>query len=133
MVMRILSVFALAIMIGCADSAPSAPEGGSTTASTAGEGKVVAVAPASYQAGQSVTLHVPNMHCPFACYPKVKETLEKQDGIEAESITLVEQKDEASIDDPRIIVKLSGNFDSDKAIKAIEEVGFANAQVVSVE
>jgi len=125
MALRLFSLCALALLIGCADTAP---EGGSVAGESA-----VTVTPVSYEAGQSVTLLVPEMHCPFACYPKVKETLENQEGIDVESITLVEQKDEAAIDDPRIIVTLSENFDGEKTIKAIEEAGFANTQIVSAE
>ena len=42
-------------------------------------------------AGESKTLvlHVPDMHCPFACYPAVKETLESNPSVAG--VDLVEQ------------------------------------------
>lgn len=79
----------------------------------------------SYSAGDSATLAVPEMSCAIMCYPKVKETLEGFDGIEV--VELVEQKEEAVIDDRRVTVKFNGDVSSDAAVAALAEAGFADS------
>ena len=44
----------------------------------------------------TLTLSVPKMHCPFACYPAIKKALEETDTVE--SVELAEQKEEGVID-----------------------------------
>ena len=114
----------LALLVGCADS-------GSSTSQTSTETPVLETQTVAYTPGQQVVIHVPDMHCPFACYPKVKQTLEQQPGVDVESVTLVEQKDEALIDDPRIIVTLKENFDSTQTVNAIAEAGFSGATIAA--
>jgi copper chaperone CopZ len=96
-------------------------------ASSAGSEQPVAVTPASRDASQDVTLRVPTMECPFACWPKVKETLEKQPGVG--EVVLAQQKEKDKIDNPLVTVKLAGQFDSTKAIEALATAGFENAAV----
>ncbi|MEZ6059310.1 MAG: hypothetical protein R3C19_03000 [Planctomycetaceae bacterium] len=74
-----------------------------------------------------VTLEVPTMECPFACYPTVKETLEEQPGVT--SVELVPQKEEGVIDDRRVIVNVSEGFSLDEAVAALSKAGFKNASV----
>jgi len=76
---------------------------------------------------QPVTLEVPTMMCPFACYPTVKETLEEQPGVA--SVDLVPQKKEGEIDDRRVIVKVKEGFNADEAIAALTKAGYENAVV----
>ncbi|MEZ6107607.1 MAG: heavy-metal-associated domain-containing protein [Pirellulaceae bacterium] len=45
-----------------------------------------------------VSLKVPDMECPFACWPKVEKVLQEQPGVE--SVTLAPQEDENIIDNP---------------------------------
>ncbi len=80
-----------------------------------------------YQADEDVTLHVPNMHCVVNCWPKVKKSLEEQDGVA--EVTLAKQAEEVEIDNPRITLKLDGEFDSSKAIDALASAGFADTVV----
>jgi copper chaperone CopZ len=82
---------------------------------------------AVFQAGEDVTLHVPNMHCAVSCWPKVKKTLEEQDGVA--EVILAEQAEEVNIDDPRVTLKLDGEFDSAKAIDALASAGFEDTAV----
>lgn len=100
-------------LVGCRGNVTSS--GDATPAPTT---KVV------YQAGEDVTMHVPNMHCVFDCWPKVKETLEEQDGVA--EVTLAEQAEENRLDNPRVTLKLDGEFDSSKAIDALASAGFAD-------
>ena len=74
-----------------------------------------------------LTMHVPEMHCPFGCYPTVKETLEQQPGVSG--VDLVEQSSDGAIDDPRVIVRLSDHFDAASAIGALADAGFVNSSV----
>ncbi len=62
------------------------------------------------------------MHCPFGCYPKVKETLEGIAGVAG--VELAEQKKEGVIDNPKVYIKLNGDFDSKLAVAALEKEGF---------
>ncbi|MEM9585813.1 MAG: heavy-metal-associated domain-containing protein [Planctomycetota bacterium] len=77
---------------------------------------------------ESVTLNVPEMHCPFACYPAVKETLEASDQVA--SVELAPQKEEGVIDNPQVIVKHRGNLNLEAALAALEASGFDNSTAV---
>lgn len=76
---------------------------------------------------QTVALKVPTMHCPFACWPTVKKTLQAQGGVA--DVTLAPQADEQKIDNPTVYVKLNGPFDADQAITALAKAGFKDATV----
>lgn len=120
--MKKLIVVGALSLIGCVQEAPAPPAAQQTNNEAA-----IPATPVVFHAGESLTMEVPEMHCPFACYPKVKETLAEQPGVE--SVELVEQKDENAIDDPRVVVKLNGDFDATNAIDALAKVGF-NQSVV---
>jgi len=77
---------------------------------------------------QTVTLNVPEMHCPFACYPNVKKNLEEREDVVA--VELAPQKEEGVIDNPQVIVKTKQGFQSDQAIAQLESVGFGGSSVV---
>ncbi|KAA5540496.1 heavy-metal-associated domain-containing protein [Roseiconus nitratireducens] len=76
----------------------------------------------------SVTLNVPEMHCPFACYPSVKENLEKRDDVI--EVALAPQKEEGVIDNPQVIVTYKQGFSTDAAIATLESAGFGGSTVV---
>jgi periplasmic mercuric ion binding protein len=70
-------------------------------------------------------INVPSMMCPYSCWPKVKETLASQPGVEA--VQLAEQPagaGEGEIVDRVVELKLNGNFDADAAIAALAKVSF---------
>ncbi|TWT40174.1 hypothetical protein KOR42_49560 [Thalassoglobus neptunius] len=98
---------------------PAATEGMTETATAADL--------AAFTAGDEVTLAVPEMHCPFACYPKVKETLEGLDGVSL--VELVPQEEEGVINDRRIVVKFDGEVPQDVATTALAEAGFKGSTV----
>lgn len=75
----------------------------------------------------SLTLNVPEMHCPFACYPSVKKNLEKRDDVTA--VELAPQKEEGVIDNPQVIVTYKPGFDADQAIAMLEAAGFSGSSV----
>lgn len=77
---------------------------------------------------EMVSLKVPTMHCPFACYPSVKKTLEGATGVQ--SVDLAAQKEEGTIDNPVVIIKAGSQFDIDQAVAALAASGFAGAEVV---
>ena len=110
----------LTFAVGCGTSAP-APEAVGETESTA------AVTPVVYNAGESLTLEVPGMHCPFGCYPTVEKTLTSLDGVE--EVELVPQEKEGEINDRRVVVKLNNEFDANKAVSALADAGFDGASV----
>lgn len=79
----------------------------------------------SYDAGESATLSIPEMHCPFGCFPKAEDALTEVDGIA--SIELVKQKEEGVIDDRRVVVTFDGTVDSQAAIAALDSAGLPGA------
>jgi periplasmic mercuric ion binding protein len=70
-------------------------------------------------------LEIPGMMCPYACYPKVKETLAAQPGVEA--VQLAEQPEgtpEGAIEKKVVELKLNDDFDSDAALAALKAAEF---------
>jgi copper chaperone CopZ len=78
-------------------------------------------------AGREMTLSVPGMHCQQGCFPFVKETLEKQPGIE--SVELYPQPSDDEITDHRVRVRVGHDFDADQAIAALAKKGYKEAKV----
>ena len=76
----------------------------------------------------SLTLNVPEMHCPFACYPSVKKNLETRGDVMA--VELAPQKEEGVIDNPQVIVTYKEGFDAKEAIAMLEAAGFSGSTVV---
>ncbi len=79
------------------------------------------------QAG-ALTLQVDDMHCPFACYPSVKETLEKQQHVT--KVELVPQKDKDAIDTPQVVIAYQPGFDLTAALGALDKKGFQKHSIV---
>lgn len=102
---------------------------------TTGQEPIAASATAEVPAGtaaegaelQMTSLKVPGMHCPMACYPSVKKTLESEAGVQA--VDLVEQKQEGTIDNPVVIIKHGAGFDLNQAVASLEKRGFSDATV----
>ena len=87
----------------------------------------VAIAPDAEVTTASLTMTVPEMHCPFACYPSVKKNLEKRSDVVA--VELVPQKEEGIIDNPQVIVTYKEGFDAEQAIAQLEAAGFTGSTV----
>ena len=79
-----------------------------------------------FVATQSV--QVPTMMCPYSCWPKVKETLASQPGVEG--VQLAVQAKETEIDNPVVELKTTGDFNVEAAIAALEKADFADAVAV---
>ncbi|MDX1926634.1 MAG: hypothetical protein SFV81_08955 [Pirellulaceae bacterium] len=79
-----------------------------------------------FVATQSVK--VPTMMCPYSCWPKVKETLASQPGVEG--VQLATQAKETEIDNPVVELKTTADFNAEAAIAALEKANFADAVVV---
>ncbi|MFM7071374.1 MAG: heavy metal-associated domain-containing protein [Planctomycetota bacterium] len=78
---------------------------------------------------QLVSVEVPTMSCPFACWPKVKKTLEKQAGVG--DVTLAPQKEADAIDKPVVIVEATDAFQVEAAFAALTEAGFGGAKLAA--
>ncbi len=114
-----------ALLAGCADSATD-------TVSTSGDSEAAATAAVvasetdvdsspvavSFESGETASLAIPEMHCPFGCFPKAKDALEEVDGVA--SVELVEQEEEGVINDRRVVVTFDGTVDSATAIAALD-------------
>jgi hypothetical protein len=103
----------------------AAPEADSVATSPA---DAPAIAPVDESELQLVSVHVPKMHCPFACYPAVKKTLEGTAGVQG--VELAEQKEEGVIDNPVVIIKAAPGFDVQKAMESLAATGFSDSSVV---
>ncbi|TWT92616.1 heavy-metal-associated domain-containing protein [Neorhodopirellula pilleata] len=79
----------------------------------------------------SMTLEVPSMHCQFACFPKVKETLEGSEGVT--EVVLAEQPDPNALTVKKVIVKYDTGFDPGKAIASLKQKGFDDAQQITLD
>ena len=76
-------------------------------------------------------IKVPEMMCPYSCWPSVKESLEKQPGIAG--VQLAEQPEgtpEGEIAKRVIELKIEGEFDPNATLAAVKEAGF-DAEVVN--
>ena len=80
----------------------------------------------SSEAG-SLTLEVPNMHCQYSCFPRVKDALEQSDSVE--SVDLVAQADDGPFD-PRVVVNYRAGFDLNAARTGLAEAGYPEATIV---
>ena len=76
----------------------------------------------------TLVMNVPEMHCEFSCFPKVKETLENTTAVD--SVELAEQKEEGTIDNRQVVINYKAGFDVDAAIRLLESNNFANSSVV---
>ncbi len=77
------------------------------------------------------SVSVPGMQCPYSCWPKVKETLAAQPGVE--DVQLAEQPEgtpEGEIKERVVELKLNGEFDAEAAVAALAEVNF-DANVIN--
>lgn len=107
--------------VGCNASVDS-------TAGGSAEGIPVAEVPAT---ATHVSIKVPDMECPFACWPKVEKILAAQPGVER--VTLSPQQDDNIIDNPQVEVELKPGFDLAAALAALDEGEFHNSIVVAAE
>jgi mercuric ion binding protein len=120
----IAAIIAVGIMIGIAKlPEPSASDDSMNVASTP-----VSVTPNVMQEAGMLTLSVPEMHCAFACYPKVKESLESSQGVQG--VELAEQQEEGAIDNRQVIVTYEAGFDVTTALALLTKKGFADSDLV---
>ncbi len=77
---------------------------------------------------ETLTLSVPEMHCQFACFPKVKETLEQVATVEG--VELAAQKEEGVLDNKQVIVKYKEGFDLDEALGLLADAGYGETKLV---
>ncbi len=114
---------ALGIMYVIATFPPQSQPSANETAAT-----TVAATPDVLTEAGKMTLAVPEMHCEFACFPKVKETLEGAQGVE--EVTLAAQKEEGVLDNRQVIVKYEPGFDVHAAIDSLAAAGYEDSNVV---
>ena len=121
---RLALLATAALLAGCADSATEtvSTSGDAATDSTAMAAPETEVdsspVTVSFESGETVNLAIPEMHCPFGCFPKAKDALDGIDGVA--SVELVEQEEEGVINDRRVVVTFDGNVDSTTAIAALD-------------
>ncbi len=136
---RLALLASTVLLIGCADTAVDTatksdaptPETSSTTPEPAASETDTEAIAVSFNAGETATLAIPEMHCPFGCFPKAQDALEQIDGIA--SIELVKQKEEGAIDDRRVVVTFDGSVDSKSAIAALDSVALPGASFETSE
>lgn len=118
----IAALAAVGLAIGIANY-PSEDSGDAAQSSTA----VASAVPVSAEAGE-MTLAVPEMHCQFSCFPRVKETLEGSPAVE--TVELAPQSSENALDNRQVIVHFAPGFDAGAAIKTLAAEGFTDSTVV---
>jgi periplasmic mercuric ion binding protein len=127
----LIYAFAAVAAAGIAYLFATVPPAGETSAET----PITATAPANSVMANSVmeeagslTLRVDDMHCPFACYPAVKKTLEGQDNVVG--VELDQQKEEGTIDNPQVVINYESGFDLTAAMNALSKKGFGKHSIV---
>ena len=112
-----------AFLIGCADDAFNAVETQhmeQTKQKTAAPSIDSLPMATSFNAGDSATLAIPEMKCPFGCFPKAEDALANIDGVAG--VELVEQEQEGVINARRVVVTFDGKVDGHAAIVALDSV-----------
>lgn len=109
---------AVTLLVGCESRAVMTTAASASTSATA-----------ATQAGETLVVHVPEMNCPFACWPAVKEDLAAQSGVL--DVELAPQKDENVIDNPKVFIRVSDQFDADAAVKSLASAGFKGSDVAA--
>jgi|GEM_PF-1044856 hypothetical protein len=76
----------------------------------------------------TLVLRVEDMHCEFACFPKVRETLQGFDKVV--SVELDEQAEAGTLDNPQVLITYDPGFDLGAARSALAAKGFAKSTIV---
>lgn len=97
-------------------------------ASDSVSGGDVALTEVSMQTPGTVKMAVPEMHCQYSCFPRVKEALEASSAIE--SVELAPQIDPTVLDDHSVIVHYNAGFKPADAIAELTREGFTDSSVV---
>lgn len=118
----IAAIAAVGIMIAIATTSDPADENLATNATS------ISVDPITMDQAGTLTLAVPEMHCSFSCFPKVKEALEEDANVE--SVELGPQKEEGTLDNRQVVVQYKAGFEVNQAIKTLEANGFTDSQLV---
>lgn len=126
MAYAIAALAAVGIIVGIAMMPASTPS--TETSPTTAAATATATSENVMTEPGTLVMRVPDMHCPFACYPAVKSTLENTAAVE--SVELTEQKQDGAIDNPEVIIKYDSGFDVQAAIAALAKKGFAKSEIV---
>ncbi|MGI9471700.1 MAG: heavy-metal-associated domain-containing protein [Rubripirellula sp.] len=122
----IAAIAAVGIMIGIASYPDQAETNGTGSASVSNAS--TESAPELMAEAGTMTLSVPAMHCEFACFPRVKQSIEESGGVA--SVELAEQKEEGVIDNRQVIVNYEPGFDLNAVLASLEKEGFSDSDVV---
>ncbi len=98
-----------------------APQTGSESAADVGTSQVLV------DTG-TLVLRVDDMHCEFACFPRVKQTLQELDKVV--SVELDEQAAAGTLDNPQVVIDYEPGFDLGYARQALAKKGFAKSSIV---
>ncbi len=127
LVYALAGIAALGIMIALIAAPSKTPSNTSPSVSVA-PATMVAASPEVLKEAGTLTLEVPSMQCQFACYPRVKETLENAGSVS--EVTLAEQPDPETLTVKKVIVKYDAGFDLSKALAELKQEGFSDATLI---
>ena len=91
------------------------------------------VGAAMMPAGAFFEVAVPTMHCPYACYPSVREQLEATPGVLAVSLASPEDAEDGTIEDRRVFIMADKGFDSSVVADAVSRAGHTAGEVTEVD
>lgn len=116
-------IASVGLVAGCGVDEPNENVPDSTQTDPAGSSTVAAM-PVSLSAEPTqLEVAIPTMGCPYACFPTVKETLEKQPGVLAVDLADPEDAEDGVIEDRRVFVTAVEGFDVAQATRALTKVG----------
>lgn len=128
LVYGIAAIAAVGIMIAIASTGDPNDDGSPINDGSPGTATAVSVDPVTMAEAGTMTLAVPEMHCSFSCFPRVKKTLENNDAVE--TVALGPQKVEGTLDNRQVVVQYKAGFELGEALKMLEAEGFTDSQVV---
>ena len=76
----------------------------------------------------TLTLRVEDMHCEHGCFPTVRKTLQQLPQVV--SVTLDQQAEEGTLDNPQVVIQYDPGFDLSNAQAQLAQKGFARTNPV---
>ena len=118
---RVLTALsAAALVAGCTDPSVDTPT--ADAAPAAAETGQIETTPVSVT--KTYELSVPDMSCPYGCYPTVEKTLAGMDGVAGVRLADPEDPEDGTIEDRRVFVDVGEGFDLDAALAKLKEKSF---------
>ena len=130
-------VATVVLTVGCSEAETTVPSTGGTGEAADGSTETARKPLGEPVVNESVTkvstyeLSVPNMDCPYGCYPTVAKSLSELPDVAGVRLADPEDAQDGEIADRRVFVDVGEGFDLDAALAALEKKAYpATAKAV---